>query len=423
LLNDFYSPILFYYSIIKQRGELMLKKYNTSIEQNMLSLYDSLDEKNRRRYAGLEARRLGRGGVLYISSLFCCGKKQIRKGIQELNSPSCMSKTRIRKSGGGSKLRLDKIKNIDAVFLNVLQEYTAGDPMKEKVKWTNLSKTDICSKMSKHSIKVSSYTVKQLLKKHGFVKRKAQKTLSTGDTKNRNEQFLNISDLISEYKKAGNPIVSIDTKKKEKLGNLYREGKLECTEVIEVFDHDFPHLADGTVVPYTIYDICSNEAFVNIGTSKDTAEFVCDSIKIWWEKVGKKRYPNADSILFLADSGGTNSSRHHLFKQSLQNLSNDTKLDLRIAHYPPYTSKWNPVEHQVFPHITRALSGVILKSVELVQELINSAKTKTGLRVFSQISTKVYETGKKVAKNFYETANIIFDEKLEKLNYVVMPNI
>jgi len=202
---------------------------------------------------------------------------------------------------------------------------------------------------------------------------------------------------------------------------LYREGQLECTETIEVLDHDFPALAEAKVTPYAVYDMKNNECLVNLGSSNDTSDFACDSIRAWWRAHGQKKYPKATSILILADGGGSNSSRHHVFKESLQSLSNDIGLELRLAHYPPYTSKWNPIEHRVFPHITRSLSGVILLNLAILKSLIKKAKTKAGLKVFARVSKKIYQKGKKVSEDFYEKANIKFDGELGCWNYTIAP--
>ena len=209
--------------------------------------------------------------------------------------------------------------------------------------------------------------------------------------------------------------------KKELLGNLYRDGHIYSTGRIEVCDHDFPYLADGIIIPHTIYDLKCNKAYVNIGVSRDTSEFACDSIKLWRVTYGQFEYPNCNSILMLADGGGSNSSRHYIFKEDLQNLSDEIGVEIRVAHYPPYTSKWNPVEHRVFPHITRSLKGVILKSREYVKELIENTKTLTGLEVKAHIIKKVYETGRKYSDNFKETMRIIFDDYLGKWNYRTIP--
>lgn len=216
-------------------------------------------------------------------------------------------------------------------------------------------------------------------------------------------------------------MVSVDTKKKELIGNLFREGKIYTTETVEVLDHDFPTLAEGVAVPHAIYDLKHNEAYVNIGTSRDTSEFACDSINHWWNQYGKEHYPHANSILMLMDGGGSNSSRHYLFKQDLQALADKIGIEIRIAHFPPYTSKWNPIEHRVFPHMTRSLQGVVLETHQLAKELIEKTTTKTGLKVFACIFNKVYQTGRKVAAGFKDSMRIVFDEHLRLWNYRAVP--
>lgn len=205
------------------------------------------------------------------------------------------------------------------------------------------------------------------------------------------------------------------------IGNLFREGKIYTTETVEVLDHDFPSLAEGVAVPHAIDDIERNEAYVNIGTSRDTSEFACDSIRHWWHNYGKVHYPEASSILMLMDGGGSNSSRHYLFKQDIQAVADEIGIEIRIAHFPPYTSKWNPIEHRVFPHITRALQGVVLTTHLLTKELIEKTTTTMGLKVFASIFNQVYETGRKVAAGFKESMRIVFDEHLKLWNYVAVP--
>lgn len=205
------------------------------------------------------------------------------------------------------------------------------------------------------------------------------------------------------------------------MGNLYREGTLYTQELLRVFDHDFPYLAQGVIIPYGIYDVLKNEGFVVIGTSKDTSEFVCDCIRLWWNEIGSKQYPQASSILALADGGGSNSARHYIFKEDLQKLVNELGIEIRMAHYPPYTSKWNPIEHRLFPHVTKAMRGVILKSHQTVKELIEKTKTKTGLKVRAEILNNVYQTGRAYAEDFKENMKIIFDERLGKWNYRAVP--
>lgn len=194
-------------------------------------------------------------------------------------------------------------------------------------------------------------------------------------------------------------------------------------EEVQVYDHDWPTLATGIAIPHGLYDLSRNEGYIQIGTSHDTGAFACDSVRYWWEHHGSNHYSNADSILLLCDGGGSNNARHYLFKQDLQALANDIGIEIRMAHYPPYTSKYNPIEHRLFPHITRACKGVIFDKVETVQALIAEAKTKKGLTVFSTILEGVYETGRKVTQEFKETMEIIFDEYLPQWNYTAVPQV
>jgi len=257
--------------------------YSEEIESEMVKFYQSLNEKDKRRYAGIEAKKLGHGGIKYMSELFGCNRNTIAEGKSELENIEVakFNEPVIREKGGGRKSCCERIPELDEVFLSVVQEQTAGDPMDAETKWTYLNQGEIVKKLKEKGIEISMPIVRQLLDKHNYVKRKAQKELATGQTANRNEQFENIARLKQEYGDAGEPVLSIDTKKKEYVGNLYRAGKLYTTEVRETFDHDFPDLADGVIIPYGIYDIQRNEGFINLGNSRDTTEFACDSIKQW----------------------------------------------------------------------------------------------------------------------------------------------
>lgn len=205
------------------------------------------------------------------------------------------------------------------------------------------------------------------------------------------------------------------------IGNFYRDGKLYTQEMVVTFDHDFPSLAEGVVIPYGLYDLKHNHGYVALGTSHDTSEFAGDCIRQWWWDYGQQTYRHARSLLLLCDGGGSNSSRTYLFKAELEKVAQEIGREIRVAHYPPYTSKYNPIEHRLFPHLTRACQGVIFRSVELVKELMAQATTKTGLEVEVSILDKVYETGRKVAANFKEHMRVIFDDELPQWNYVIPP--
>ena len=388
----------------------------------MQQFYQSLSEKDRRRYAALEAFKLGWGGQSYISQLLGCDDEAMQLGLTELGQPEALEMKRIRREGGGRKSSLSAIEGIDAAFRKVIAEHTAGSPMDETVKWTNLTQQEIAHLLEQEGIKVSVIVVAQLLKKHNYRKRQAPKRIATGSHPQRNEQFENIKRLKTEFQALGYAILSMDTKKKELLGLLYREGKLYTQDGgVLVFDHDWRSLATGIAIPHALYDLSRNEGYIQIGTSHDTSEFACDSIRYWWNHYGRIHYPDLTHLLLLCDGGGSNDARHYLFKQDIQALANELDLEIRIAHYPPYTSKYNPIEHLLFPHVTRATQGVILTSVEQVQNLMAKAKTKTGLRVFTAILDKVYQTGRQVSKEFKQTMKIVFDRYLPKWNYVAKP--
>ena len=294
--------------------------------------------------------------------------------------------------------------------------------MNENIRWLKLTRAEVSEKMREHGIKISRNIVRKLMKKHKLVKRKMQRKKPIGKSTDREEQFKNIIAEKEKFMQTDNPIISIDTKKKEHVGgNLHRNGSVYCTKAIEVSDHDYPYLADLKISPHGIYDMKKNKAYVNIGISYETAEFVCDSLQNWWENYGKNEYPNANEILIFCDSGGANSYRHNIFKVELQKLVDIINMPIKIVHYPPYTSKWNPIEHRVFPHITRAIEGVPLNTVDEVKNKIESAKTKTGLTVVTDVMKKTYEKGKAVAKNFMDHLKIKFGDSLPRLNYTILP--
>ena len=295
--------------------------------------------------------------------------------------------------------------------------------MDEMVRWTNLRPWEIAQRLAdRHQIEVSRTVIGKLLKKHHYRRRKALKKGTMKNVPHRNEQFEKIARLIAEYEQVGNPIMSMDTKKKEYLGNFYRAGHLYTLAPLLTYDHDFTSFAQGVVIPHGLYDLKQNIGYINLGRSKDTSQFACDCLRNWWYHQGQYDYPQATSILILCDGGGSNSSRHYIFKQDLQRLADEIGLEIRIAHYPPYTSKYNPIEHRLFPHVTRACQGVIFTSIELVKELVEKTTTSTGLNVTVHIIDKIYETGRKVADDFRETMKIVFDDFLPQWNYTAVPN-
>jgi hypothetical protein len=312
--------------------------------------------------------------------------------------------------------------SLDAAFLRVVSDRTAGDPMRPGVRWTNLPLKAIVARLAAAGFAVGRRAVRRLLRRHRFGRRKLSKNVVMGDRPGRDAQFLNIARLKSEYLAAGDPVVSIDTKKREQIGNFFRPGTVYATGPVEVFDHDFPSFGEGVVIPHGVYDVARNVGHITLGTSHDTSAFACDSVRLWWARQGRAAYPNAKRLLVLCDGGGSNSATRHLFKEQLQRLADELGVEIRIAHYPPYCSKYNPIEHRLFPHVTRACAGVVFKSVELVKQLVAGTSTSKGLSVTVDVLDKTYELGTKVAADFKETMRIVFDEVLPKWNYRAIPN-
>jgi len=401
-----------------------MQPYAPEIEAAMKNLYDSLNERDRRRYAGIEALKLGLGGCEYIAQVLGCSRRTVSKGAKEVSGLSGKEvDKRIRRPGGGRKPYSQQWEGIDAKFLRVLRDHTAGDPMDERVRWTDLSPKEIRKALREdHGIEVSLWVVRQLLKKHHYRRRKAQKKNALKQNiPHRDEQFENIAQLTAQYHAVGNPILSMDAKKKEYVGNFYRAGHLYTLEPLATYDHDFTSCATGIIIPHSLYDEELRMGYIQLGTSHDTSEFACDSIRHWWYTHGHHHYPDATSILLKCDGGGSNGARQYLFKQDLQTLADEIGVEIRIAHYPPYCSKYNPIEHRFFPHVTRACQGVIFSSIELVKELMEKTRTETGLKAFVHIIDKVYETGRKVTENFKDTMHIVFDETLPQWNYRAVP--
>jgi hypothetical protein len=303
----------------------------------------------------------------------------------------------------------------------VLENHTAGDPMKPDSLWTNLSVSAITDRMAELGTPVDRTIVEQLLDQNKLGLRQALKMATMRETRDRDEQFQTIALYRNLYLDSLNPILSIDTKKRELLGNFYRDGHAFGSQTILVFDHDYPSFADGHVIPHGIYDVKRNQGYINLGGSYDTSEFACESIFQWWTAEGHAAWPYANSLLLLCDGGGSNGARKYLFKQDLQSLANRIGLEIRVAHYPPYTSKYNPIEHRMFAHVTRACQGIIFKTVEQVRHYMAQATTRTGLNVTVNILDKIYEKGRKVAEGFKNNMQILFDNVLPRFNYRAIP--
>ena len=395
--------------------------YASDVELKMKRLFSTLSEKDARRYAAIEAIKLGHGGTQYISKLFGIDPKTVRRGLDELELTQDPAGNRIRKEGGGRKELIERNGTIEENFRKILAEFTAGDPMREGVLWTNLSRCEISRRLREMGTPAGRHVVRKLLKKCGLGQRTARKKKSMGAHPDRNAQFEKIARLKKEYLSKGEPVISIDTKKKELIGNFARDGHTHTQAPVDASDHDFPSAAEGKLIPHGLFDLARNEGYIHLNTSCDTSEFCCDSIEHWWRQHGIKNYPKSRRLLLLCDGGGSNASNRHVFKEALQKLADSLGLEIRIAHYPPYCSKHNPIEHRLFAHVTRACQGVIFHTVEIAQKFIAMTKTTKGLKVTVEILKGIYAHGKKVADDFKQTMRIVFDEDLRHWNYRAIP--
>jgi hypothetical protein len=405
-----------------------MSPYPRDVEQTMRSFYLSLRENDRRRYAAVEAAKLGHGGIEYISQVLGIDAKTIRHGQRDLKDLPGGPESRVREPGGGRKRKIDGDPKIDEDFRKVLVEHTAGSPTEESLIWTNLTKTEIVDLMQDCGDYISVHVVAQLLDRHHYHERKALRMEPLSRHPDRNAQFEIIARLKHEYLDSADPILSIDLKSRELLGNFFRTGTLWAQQTIRVFDHDFAEFGQGVVLPHGIYDLKQNRGYIHLGTSHDTSEFACDCLKNWWERFGRAAYPEARSLLLLCDGGGSNpadndNGQAHLFRIDLQQLVKVLGMEIRVAHYPPYASKYNPIEHRLFPHLSRVCRGMILYSVELVAELMRRAKTRTGLSVVVDILDKVYKTGRQVSQATKDAVNLVRDSVLPRWNYRILPSL
>ncbi len=317
--------------------------------------------------------------------------------------------------------KTEKTPEIKVLLTALIERYKAGSPTDSNVYWVSLKPCSIVMLFEKqHGIKISNGLVKRLLKELGYGYRKQTKQLAIGSYAHRDEQFKIICFLVLAMS-LESPVLSIDCKKKERLGNLYRNGKCFCTKAVKVYDHDYEHLSEGKVIPHGIYDMQANKGYISIGSSSETADFIVDNLLWWWWEYGIHQYPDANNILLLCDAGGANSYRHYIFKHRLMEFTKQTGLSVVVCHYPPYCSKWNPIEHRLFSQVHKAMEGVVFSDYLTVQKLIEQTSTKTGLTVVVRLNLKNYNIGIKVNKTDIDEKRIAYHTVIPELNYRIYP--
>lgn len=293
--------------------------------------------------------------------------------------------------------------------------------MQEGVLWTNLTRSEIAAGLTEEGYPVSVTVVDALLDECHMTQRQPQKIKTMVDDPARDKQFRHIAKLKEEYLSAGLPVLSMDTKKRETLGDYVRPGRVLSNARLRGWDHDYPTRSPGVVIPHGLFDVALNEGYLHLGDSHDTSEFAADALIDYWRKFGRHRYPRAAEMLLLCDGGGSNSARRWVFKEQLERVADRIDTIIRVAHYPPGCSKYNPIEHRLFPHVTRKLQGLFLSSIEMVRDVSRRATTASGLHVYSRMLRGLYEVGRRAAVKSSQQLHLLFDPILPRWNYTILP--
>ena len=398
-----------------------------SIKAKYTSLEPMLDERARRLWAATEARAIGRGGITRVAEATGLSRVTIRAGLSELDLPVTptdrrVANERLRQSGGGRKPLVDHDPDLFRDLETLVDPVTRGDPM-SPLRWTCKSAAKLATELQAQGHAVSERTVNRLLQALGYSLQSNRKTIEGKGHPDRDAQFQYINWRVKAFQRQGQPVVSVDAKKKELVGQ-FRNGGREWQpqgqpEAVEVYDFVKKDL--GKVIPYGIYDQTTNAGWIGVGVDHDTAEFAVETLRRWWRNMGRRVYPRAKRLLITADGGGSNGSRCRLWKVGLQGLADEIGLRISVCHFPPGTSKWNKIEHRMFCHITENWRGRPLVSREVVVNLIGHTTTKTGLVIRSELDEGSYPTGREVSDEQMDGLSIRRDKFPGEWNYTMLP--
>jgi hypothetical protein len=386
-----------------------------------------LDERGLRLFAASEAVAAGRGGIAAVSAVTGVARSTIGRGLKELAAEEkAPAQKRVRRKGGGRKAAVVKQPGLIEVLTELIQSALRGDP-EAALLWVSKSQEHLSKALAEKGYNVGRKVVGRLLRGMGFIPQGNAKTREGGSHPDRNAQFEHINALVKEFQAQGQPAISVDTKKKELVGDFKNNGRTlrpkGDPEPVRVHDFIIKEKDKGKVAPYGVYDITANEGWVNIGVDHDTAAFAVESIRRWWDKLGKKRYAcKAKRLLITADCGGSNGARVRLWKVELQKLANETGLSITVAHHPPGTSKWNRIEHRMFSFISMNWRGRPLISHQVIVQLIASTKTETGLNIACDIDWGQYPKGIVIPDSALEKLNILYDSFHGDWNYTISPS-
>ena len=394
------------------------------IRERWLVVRDELDERARRLWAAAEARSHGRGGIAAVVRATGISEATVRRGIAEIKSGQRAPEGRVRRPGAGRPGIEAREPGVREALLVLLEGATRGDPM-SPLRWTSRSVAKLTAALGAQGFEVHESTTRRLLRGLGYSLQSNRKTQEGADHPDRDGQFRRIAAVSAAVVAAGEPLISVDTKKKELIGS-YKNGGRELAPTgrpILVNTHDFIDEELGKAIPYGIYDVGRDEGWVSVGISADTAQFAVASIEAWWKHLGRKRYPTAKTLTLTADCGGSNSYRTRLWKTELQRLADHTRLRIRVMHYPPGTSKWNKIEHRLFSYISINWRAKPLISRQTVIDLIASTTTRTGLKIYARLDPNTYATKIQVTDQQMHAVNITTDDFHPEWNYTIMPTL
>ncbi len=396
------------------------------IKARYRALEGLMDERMRRQWAASEAQTYGRGGVSAVSSATGMSRNTIRKGSAELaarkKNPRASIDTRIRQKGGGRKRLTETDPGLAQALDRLVEPTTRGDPM-SPLRWSRKSTMNLAEALTRQGHSVGAWTVGSMLREAGYSLQGNRKTKEGSSHPGRNAQFEYINASVERFQQRGQPVISVDTKKKELVGPFKNGGRewQPKGEPEEVVIHDFVDEQLGKVIPYGVFDLSLNEGWVSVGIDHDTAQFAVQAIGRWWQKMGSKRYPRARELLVSADGGGSNGRRCRLWKVALQDLATRLGFPVHVRHFPPGTSKWNKIEHRMFSHITQNWRGRPLVSHEVILNLIANTRTQSGLRIRAELDPGQYPTGIKVSDAQLNALNLKHAELHGDWNYAIFP--
>lgn len=401
---------------------------STQLDELVLLINQLSNEKQKRILLASAAKVYGHGGIGRIKELTGIAYSTIHRGSMELENGSTIADNRIRRTGAGRKTVLEHNPEITQCIEEMIEGSTYGDPS-NVLHWIprSMSLRKIADTLlEKTGYSISHEKILQLLGDMGYSKQVNQKMIQNGiPSPHRDEQFQFINDTAKSYMDASLPVISVDTKKKENVGNFKNNGAeyRKRKDARKVFDHDFPIKELGKVSPYGVYVLNNNTGFINLGTDHDTAEFAVESIRRWWNTLGRQSFPLAEKIYITCDGGGSNGSRCRYWKYELQEFADESGLEVMISHYPPGTSKWNKIEHRMFCYISKNWQGHPLINIETIVDLITATTTENGLKIDCQVDNNAYATGRKITDEELSAINLYPCDTLGSWNYVIKPQI